>query len=163
MKIDLYDIARFFSRVDVAKQTECWFYTGAADSTGYGIFTHNKRKYGAHRFSYILFHGEIPKDMLIRHRCDNPACVNPHHLETGTTFDNIMDRVLRNRSAKGTGNGRSKLLESDIKKILSDPRSSIQVAPDYGVSNSVILNVRSGKSWGHVSGIKHISTKRNCG
>ena len=160
MKIDLYDIARFFSRVDVAKQNECWFFTGTADASGYGVFTHNKRKHGAHRFSYILFHGNIPKDMLIRHRCDNPACVNPHHLETGTTLDNIMDRVLRNRSAKGTGNGRSKLKESDIKKILSDPRSSLQVAPDYGVSSSVILNVRNGKSWGHVSGIKYLPTKR---
>ena len=160
MKIDLYDIARFFSRVDVAKQTECWFFTGRTDPFGYGNFTVNKTKIGAHRFSYVIFHGPIPKDLLVRHRCDNPSCVNPNHLETGTVHDNVKDRMTRGRSAKGTGNGRSKLKESDIQKILIDPRSSIKVSRDYGVSGSVILNVRNGKSWGHVSGIKHIPTKK---
>ena len=159
--IDLYDIARFFSRVEVGPQNKCWPYIGVTDPFGYGVFTHNKKKLRAHRFSYTVFHGPIGEDLVIRHRCDNPSCVNPHHLETGTQLDNIMDRVLRNRTARGVRNGRSTITEEDVLAIVRDPRPSGQVAKDYGVSGSTVLNIKRGVSWSSVTGIKFFPTRRS--
>jgi len=159
--IDLYDIARFFSRVKVGAQNICWNYKGKKGPFGYGNFTHNKQKIGAHRFSYILFHGPIGDNLVIRHRCDNPACVNPHHLESGTQLDNIMDRVLRGRSARGAQNGRTTITELEVLAIVRDPRSARLVGLDYGVSGSTVLNIKRGKSWGSVTGIEFFPTRRS--
>ncbi len=50
----------------------------------------------AHRLSFYLHHGYWPN--VCRHRCDNPGCYNPYHLEDGTHADNVADRVARGRT-----------------------------------------------------------------
>jgi hypothetical protein len=42
--------------------------------------------------------GPIPDGLLVRHDCDNPLCVNPEHLRTGTDRDNAQDRDSRGRN-----------------------------------------------------------------
>ena len=83
----------------------CWLWTGSLDDKGYGrvwagIRTSggNKRPSPASRVSYQLHVGEIPKGLVVRHKCDNPACVAPHHLEVGTKKENTQDMVLRGRA-----------------------------------------------------------------
>lgn len=34
----------------------------------------------------------LPKDMVVRHTCDNPYCFNPSHLIVGTRAENNKDR-----------------------------------------------------------------------
>lgn len=75
----------------VCKLNECWIWIGSTKN-GYGQFTtyKNKNNY-AHRMSYVLFKGEIPEGLLVRHKCHNKLCVNPEHLLLGTHQDNMDD------------------------------------------------------------------------
>ena len=54
-------------------------------------------KFKAHRVSYEMANGPIPDGLIIRHKCDNPNCVNPKHLESGTQKDNMLDASFRGR------------------------------------------------------------------
>jgi hypothetical protein len=55
----------------------------------------------AHRVAWAEANGfdfrKLTPDMVIRHTCDVPACVNPEHLLLGTTQDNTRDRQERDR------------------------------------------------------------------
>jgi len=42
--------------------------------------------------------GKLPAGLLVLHTCDNPLCVHPAHLLTGTHADNIADRERRGRT-----------------------------------------------------------------
>lgn len=52
---------------------------------------------GAHRLSWALVNGDIPSGLVVRHRCDNPPCCNPAHLELGTDAENEADKARRGR------------------------------------------------------------------
>lgn len=52
---------------------------------------------GAHRVSWIIFRGKIPKGKHVLHKCDTPLCVNPKHLFIGTALDNIRDCFNKGR------------------------------------------------------------------
>jgi hypothetical protein len=68
-----------------------------------------KKHYLMHRVSLQIFNGiDISSDNIVCHKCDNPSCINPKHLFLGTHLENVKDRVIKNRSAKGKNNGRYK-------------------------------------------------------
>lgn len=96
---DLPDDERFTRRTNRADPSGCWVWTGGTTGRGYGIFSLGARgeRVPAHRWSYEHHVGPIPEGHLVRHSCDNPPCVNPAHLETGTDKDNADDRTERLR------------------------------------------------------------------
>ena len=60
--------AKFLSKVK--KTSFCWIWTGKLNPQGYGYFYLDRdHKGGAHRSSYWLFKGEIPKNILVCHKC----------------------------------------------------------------------------------------------
>lgn len=106
-------VQKFWENVEKKKNHECWVWK-AGKNNGYGQISGNyKGKYRsalAHRFSYELHYGPIPKGLLVRHKCDNPACVNPRHLIVGTHADNTRDTVERGR-ARGRNSGTDKTIK----------------------------------------------------
>jgi hypothetical protein len=93
------------------------------DRDGYPRVNRKGKEWIMSRYVYTLYNGEIPEGMVIRHKCDNPRCICPDHLEIGTPQDNNRDKVERNRQAKGD-NLRKITLELKL-SIKNDPRSAL--------------------------------------
>ena len=152
MRIDILDVARFWSKVAVTPQsTDCWLWRGYTTPEGYGQMRLPDGAIDAHRLSMEMAVGGLDKDVVVRHKCDTPLCVNPLHLETGTHADNVRDRVIRGRTARGTKNGRALLDEEKVRIIRSSPFTNAKLAVIYGVSKEAIDAVRRFHSWKHVT------------
>lgn len=85
---------RFWARVE--KTDDCWNWTGAKNSYGYGSIRESScsdRRVPAHRVAYEQLVGPIPAGLTIDHLCRNRACVNPQHLEPATHRTNILRGV----------------------------------------------------------------------
>ena len=145
---------RFEEKID--KSGECWTWTSAVGTRGYGIFWHGSERKSvfAHRYAYELANGVIPDaGLVVMHSCDNPKCVNPAHLSVGTVQDNAIDASLKNRIAYGERNGGGrKLKESQVAEIKATAgKVSCTVAAKlFSVSSQTIKAIRKGRIWKRV-------------
>ncbi len=147
---------RFISKMETPKtKSGCIRYLGGFSKSGYGVFDIDEKSYAAHRISYELFVGKIPKNMFVLHKCDNRQCIAPQHLFLGTQADNIKDMQIKKRNSCGIGErqGNSKLTENDVREI----RELIQVgtkhkkiALKFKVSERTIADIKYKKTWIHV-------------
>lgn len=89
---------RFWSKVTILQDSECWLWTGSRNEKGYGTFTMNRFEPPvlASRFAFETRNPPLGKDFAL-HRCDNPPCVNPAHLFRGNAMDNTMDMMAKGR------------------------------------------------------------------
>ena len=89
----------FWKKVFKISETDCWVWTGSTDSSGYGSAWFENKRWSAYRLSFFIHNGY--QATVCRHKCDNPQCVNPLHLEDGTQADNVRDCVERGRHRSG--------------------------------------------------------------
>lgn len=134
----------------------CWVWTGAKDAKGYGMFRRMGRTWRAHRLSHAMFKGAVGEHELVRHKCDNPSCVNPDHLETGSPRDNAQDAIKRGRfkfraAPPGEEHHRAKLTDEAVRDIRTKRMSTRAFAKLYGVSPYTAWAVSAGKAWVHVA------------
>lgn len=138
---------RFWEKVDVGSPIECWEWTAAKDNEGYGRIgqSRTRKVLKAHRVSYELNKGAIPEGMEIRHTCNNPGCVNPHHLIVGTHHDNMIDMALANRGAVKLSFKQVAAIR-EMRKRHKYSRSGITVwlANWFGVSQQHVSNICNG-------------------
>lgn len=79
----------------------CWEWRGKKNDSGYGLINAPRLALESprvHRLMWAMHNGPIPEGAVVRHRCDNPPCVNPNHLEIGSHLDNMEDMKTRGRS-----------------------------------------------------------------
>lgn len=143
-------VSRYWSKVLLSNDSNCWTWNGTKRPDGYGQFRLGKKSEGfmlAHRASYYLTFGDIPKGLLVCHTCDNRSCVNPHHLFLGTDRDNSDDKVKKGRQAKGSKVKGNKLTSEQVIAILHEVNTGRNIASKYGVSTGLISLIRSKKRW----------------
>lgn len=155
ININKKDIRKFWSKVE--KTDNCWnwhWIVGGGGGGKYGIMKINKKPYYAHRLSYEINIGEIPKGLLVCHHCDNPPCTNPEHLFLGTHEDNARDKVKKKRSLTGERNPIAKLNDEKVFKIRELYSTKIftqtKLAKIFNVSQHIIWRVVRKKSWVHI-------------
>ena len=141
------------------------------DGLGYARIIHYEHgvriREGRHVKALRDTHGLSRKDVLgkvVRHKCDNPRCINPTHLELGTSKDNTHDMLTRKRHRMGIplgeANGRCKLPDAALVAIKatykrgSRTHGSVALAKVWGVTHSQILYVVKGLSRNQGTGIK---------
>ena len=88
---------RFWNKVLITSQKQCWEWQASRQSSGYGAFAYTpKRIVTAHRVSWALANnnGVLPDSKLVvMHLCDNKLCVNPSHLTLATVAVNNLDAI----------------------------------------------------------------------
>ena len=134
----------FWSVVSKAGNGGCWIWTASRSKNGgYGVFRRNGVLYRAHRHSFQLKHGPIPKGLSVLHRCDTPACVNPSHLFLGTQGDNMRDMAKKGRAGKVLTQKQA----HTIRALVEDGQTQKVVAKQFGVSLSTVSNISRGIWW----------------
>jgi hypothetical protein len=90
---------RFWIKVRIA-DSGCWEWQGSLAGNGYGSFKWFGRAVGPHRLMCQMAHGDPALDQYALHACDNPPCVNPHHLRWDTQTENLREAWIRGRRAR---------------------------------------------------------------
>lgn len=125
----------------------CRVWTGPRRANWYGRILKNGTETGAHRLSYEVHVGPIPRGLQVCHRCDNPPCINPAHLFLGDHTANARDMFEKGR---GQTWGRRSMTRADAERALSLVRSGVTqsaVAKKLGVGRTTIGAIVRGQNW----------------
>jgi hypothetical protein len=162
---------RFWAKVD--RTGRCWLWTAGVDSCGYGVFWYEGAPQRAHRVSWQLTRGRIPRRRKVLHRCDTPGCVRPTHLRLGTQRDNILDCVARGRTnprsingprprvlprggrrgGRGEFNGHAKLTAAQVRRIRVlkvGGKTNRALSAQFGVDPSHISGIVNRRGWKNI-------------
>jgi hypothetical protein len=113
---------QFWRFVAKGARNQCWLWQGTVLArNGYGTFWHaeQKRMILAHRLAWMLTKGAIPDGLKTLHKCDVPACCNPHHLWLGTQLDNMRDCIAKGRRSPDAHTKRGAIFTPEHRAALS--------------------------------------------
>ncbi len=132
-------------------KNNCWIVTShLPDTEGYAKIRTKDGRMKLHRYVYMKHHSlhNLSSDIIIRHECDTRLCINPDHLLSGSIQDNIDDRNNRNRTAKGSRCGSSKLTENQVLKIKNDKiHSNKELSILHNIGLRQIYYIKKNQQW----------------
>ncbi len=154
---------KFWKRVDIQEDKfVCWNWLGSKDRAGYGGIRKGNKHYVSHRIAYYLHYNKYPNGYIVRHKCHNKSCCNPHHLELGTDKDNARDSV--EAGLLGRGN-RSRFSEENVKNMIELRKTGWtykMISKKYSVNGGFICLILTGKVkslWQFVKDFDHTQYK----
>lgn len=122
-----------YTVTDGGFETECWFWNGQPiGPLGYCRVRINGRYEAAHRAYYERYVGPISKGDHLHHKCEQPRCVRPDHLEPLGVTPHMR--------------AHSRLTEEDIAWIRTGVYYKDVVAK-LGISVTHVYDIRNGKAW----------------
>lgn len=157
---------RFLQLVPEGGLSECWYWLGAVNDRGYGVFRLGSRLVMAHRYMFHFEHGR-PAAGMVLHTCGKKSCVNPQHLYEGSkpkphdadaswleqTDRAILPPALPLRGTSGANNPQAQLNEAQVREIcalLDQGANPRMIALEFGVDAKSIRNIDQGKTWRHL-------------
>lgn len=105
----MMNAATFFRIIARCRLTAggCWQWQGAIDHNGYARVSYHGRNWHGAKLMVTQFALRIvPDGTDCHHRCDNPRCINPDHIETAagdvhrSRHSRAMWRVRREEKAR---------------------------------------------------------------
>lgn len=142
--------------IKINRENRCWEVANRVPlPSGYYKVLYKGKQTLAHRVMYELFNGTIPDGYVVRHKCNNPACVAPHHLIKGTQAENMEDKAKSGRQPRKL----TDLQVTFIRLVLPAIRSrgnknafitQTEIGDWFGVAHSLINEVITGKRWKHI-------------
>ena len=105
-----------------------------------------------HRLVLEAFVGPCPDGHEALHYDDEGSNNRLSNLRWGTRGDNLIDAVRNGRKPVGSRQHVAKLTEADIPRIRSmiGSVSIVSIARRFGVSESTIRQIKTGRAWAHV-------------
>ena len=95
------NLQRFWNKVSVKGPDDCWEWTAATRTGGYGHSFWMGKLQPAHRVSFQIHGGVLETDKVLDHICHNRLCVNPRHLRQCTRAQNAMNCRLYKSNTTG--------------------------------------------------------------
>jgi HNH endonuclease/helix-turn-helix resolvase-like protein len=125
------------------------------NESGYPKIRRNGELTTVHRYLYEQKHGILPKEIVVRHKCDNSKCINLDHVETGTQRENTNDTKKRGRIVnppimRGETNNAAKLTKEkviQIRELLSSGVSVGNLMKRFSIGKSQLYRIKRGQSW----------------
>ncbi len=73
-------------------------------------------------------------------------------IKMGVDADNVRDRVIRQRSARGAKNGRAKLTEDQVREIRAMKGTMLarDIGAKFGVGEDTVYLIHQRQTWRHV-------------
>jgi len=144
----------FVKNIDLSSD-ECIIWPYRKTQKGYGQITKSTGFGRAHRYSYSVHVGKIPKGMHVLHTCDQRDCINPNHLWIGTHSENMQDMLKKGRGhkARGEKQGSSKFKTWQVEHIIKLchlGHYQQDIAARFNTVQSTISCIHLGKSWKHL-------------
>lgn len=143
----------FVGKVEI-KDTDCWLWI-ASTSYDYGHIWYKGRYEYAHRVSWEIHKGPIPKGLYVLHNCpnvDNKLCVNPDHLWLGTNSDNMKDMYKKGVRSQRCGSNSNATLQIEYVEFLKEMYASGHytqqiLSQAFGISQKQVSLIVRGKAW----------------
>lgn len=131
---------RFWSKVDVKGDDECWKWKRS--SQRYGRFWLAGDNVLAHRVAFMLWNDldsldDIP-GQSVKHQCHQTVCCNPRHLQVGSQSSNLIEACIE-------GDRETRFTDDEIREINRLARSpgitQRAIAEEFGVSDEMISGI----------------------
>lgn len=147
---------RFWAKVERRPGDACWKWAASRNKAGYGHFgVMGKPIQLAHRVSYEINVGPIPAGLLVLHLCDNPPCVRPAHLFTGTYKENLLDAIEKGRHTPTRRKLENKVVVFWRERFDPDRHSTTEIAAQLGVNQVTVANFLTGVTYRDLPGRRH--------
>jgi hypothetical protein len=143
------DLAYFLNNT-IKTESNCLEWTKCLNTDGYPRTSWRGSSNGkVHRIVYELYNGVDISGYVVRHKCDNPKCVNPEHLEIGSHTDNMKDRDSRDR------HGAAKIQSKDVNTICflysTKMYTQKEIGDLFGINSRTVSSIIKGTHWKHVA------------